>query len=145
MNLTTSGPNTATANSAKFTPSASPTAIGYWCFRAVYHGDSNYANSQDGSVDECFYVTGPVLITTASPLPDGTKGVHYSDQLDAAGGTAPYTWTHSGALHGLTLSSSGKLSGTPTRKGTFTFTAKVKDSTTPHHEKATKSLTITIN
>ena len=70
VNLTTSGANTATASSAAFTPSASPTAIGYWCFRAVYSGDGNYfTSSDDSSVNECFYVSGPLAVTTASPLP----------------------------------------------------------------------------
>jgi hypothetical protein len=147
VNLTTSGPNTATANSKAFTPSASPTAIGYRCFRAVYSGDGNYfTSSDDSSTNECFYVGGPLIITTASPLPQGTDHVAYtSDQLTAAGGTAPYTWSKSGALpRGMKLSRSGILSGTPTRTGTLTFTAKVHDSTRPKSEKATKSLTITI-
>ena len=146
VNLTTSGSNTATASSKAFTPSASPTAIGYWCFRAVYSGDGNYfTSSDDSSTNECFYVGGPVIITTASPLPQGTDHVAYSHQLTAAGGTMPYTWSKTGALpRGITLSHSGLLSGTPTRSGTFTFTAKVKDSSTPRKEKASKSLTITI-
>jgi hypothetical protein len=147
VNLTTSGPNTATASSKAFTPSASPTAIGYWCFRAVYNGDGNYfTSSDDSSTNECFYVGGPLIITTASPLPQGTDHVAYTSyQLTAAGGTTPYTWSKSGALpRGMKLSSSGILSGTPTRTGTFTFTAKVHDSTRPKDEKATKSLTITV-
>jgi uncharacterized protein with FMN-binding domain len=145
VNLTATGANTATANSSRFTPSASPTSIGYWCFRAVYNGDGNFFSSSDNSsIRECFYVTGPVLITTASPLPSGTKGVSYSVQLEAEGGTAPYTWSHSGGLHGLSLSASGVLSGKPTHKGTFTFTAKVKDASHPR-EKASKSLTFTVN
>ncbi len=146
VNLTTSGSNTAAANSSAFTPAASPTAIGYWCFRAAYSGDGNYfTSSDDSSTNECFYVSGPLTITTASPLPQGTEHVHYSDQLQAVGGTGRYTWSKSGALpRGITLSSSGLLSGTPTRTGTFTFTAKVHDATKPKHEKATKSLSITI-
>jgi large repetitive protein len=146
VNLTTSGSNAAAANSSAFTPTASPTAIGYWCFRAVYSGDGNYfTSSDDSSTNECFYVSGPLTITTASPLPQGTEHVHYSDQLQAVGGTGRYTWSKSGALpRGITLSSSGLLSGTPTRTGTFTFTAKVHDATKPKHEKATKSLSITI-
>ncbi len=147
VNLTTSGSNTATANSKAFIPSASPTAIGYWCFRAVYSGDGNYfTSSDDSSTNECFYVGGPLTITTASPLPQGSDHVPYTSyRLQAAGGTMPYYWSKSGALpRGMALNHSGVLSGTPTRAGTFTFTAKVKDSTSPRKEKASKSLTITI-
>jgi hypothetical protein len=145
VNLTASGANTATANSAPFTPTASPTSIGYWCFRAVYSGDANYTSSADGSTGECFYVTGPLLITTASPLPKGTLHVKYAVQLQAAGGTAPYTWKSEGKLPSwLHLSSSGLLSGKPTSAGTFTFKVKVHDSSSPTQEKASKSFTLVI-
>jgi hypothetical protein len=48
----------------------------------------------------------------------------------ASGGTAPYTYTVTpGTLPpGLSLSSSGVLSGTPTTAGTYSFTVTVKDS-----------------
>ncbi len=145
VNLTTSGSDTATAASAAFTPPDSPSSIGYWCFRAVYSGDSNYLGSTDNTVDECFYVTGPLTITTTSPLPDGVKHSFYSVQLDAVGGTGAYTWSSGGTLPpGLSVSASGLLSGTPTHKGTYTFKIKVKDSTSPHPEKAKESVTLTI-
>ena len=52
----------------------------------------------------------------------------------------------SGALPaGLTLSATtGTVSGTPTTSGSFTFTAKAIDSTSPTAQTATKSLTITV-
>jgi beta-glucanase (GH16 family) len=53
---------------------------------------------------------------TPSTLPNGTIGTAYSFQLVAAGGTAPYAWlvTQGSLPQGLSLSSSGLLSGTPT-------------------------------
>lgn len=64
------------------------------------------------------------LIATASSLPAGYSGVLYSQTLQAAGGTIPYTWSvSSGSLpDGLTLSEAGLLSGTPSTAGTFAFT-----------------------
>jgi len=61
----------------------------------------------------------PPSITTAS-LPSGTVGTAYSANLKATGGKSPYTWTvKSGALPaGLSLSSAGAISGTPTSAGT---------------------------
>jgi uncharacterized protein (TIGR03437 family) len=56
-------------------------------------------------------------ITTASPLPSGTVGTAYSQQLAATPGfPMPYTWSvGSGTLPaGLSLSISGLISGTPT-------------------------------
>ncbi len=72
--------------------------------------------------------TGALIITT-SGLPGGDKDTDYSVALQAVGGTAPYTWSvAAGALpDGLTLAD-GTISGTPTKKGDFSFTVQVKDS-----------------
>ncbi|HJP80754.1 MAG TPA: putative Ig domain-containing protein [Pseudonocardiaceae bacterium] len=59
----------------------------------------------------------------------GTVGTAVSLQLSASGGTAPYTWTASGLPAGLSISSGGAISGTPTTAGTFTVSATAKDST----------------
>ena len=146
VDVTSSGPDTSSVTSPRFTPPDSSSSIGYWCFGAVYNGDTNYYTSSDNStVDECFYLNGPLAITSSSPLPSGVKHVAYSEQLSAVGGTAPYTWSKkNGTLPpGLTLSSSGLLSGTPTTKGTYTFTAKVTDSSHPV-QKARQAFTLTI-
>ncbi len=59
----------------------------------------------------------------------GKVGTAVSLQLSASGGTAPYTWTASGLPTGLSISSSGLISGTPSAAGTFSVTATAKDST----------------
>jgi hypothetical protein len=58
----------------------------------------------------------PVISVTTTTLPNATLSIAYSQSLSAGGGTAPYTWTVSaGTLPaGLTLSTAGVLSGTPT-------------------------------
>ncbi len=75
---------------------------------------------------------GTLTVTTLT-LPSGVKGVAYSTQLGASGGTSPYTWSvTAGSLpNGLALSSTGTLSGTPTASGTFSFTVAVRDSSNP--------------
>jgi hypothetical protein len=59
-------------------------------------------------------------------------GATYSSTLTATGGTAPYTFSvaaGSSLPSGLTLNSStGKIGGSPTTAGTYTFTMKVVDS-----------------
>ncbi len=72
----------------------------------------------------------PGLTTEDATLPDGLVGTAYSEQLIAAGGIPPYTWTlTAGTLPGgLILAEDGALSGTPTADGTFSFTAQVDDS-----------------
>jgi hypothetical protein len=91
-------------------------------------------------------VTG-LHITTAT-LPAGTKGVSYSSTLKTAGGTGPYAWKiTTGALPtGLKLNSStGKVSGKPTRTGKTTFKVQVQDSSKPTKQTATATFTLTIN
>lgn len=84
----------------------------------------------------------PVAITTTS-LPNGTQGQLYQAVLAASGGTPPFTWKVStGSLPaGLSLSTSGVLSGTPTQSGTFTFTVMVTDSSSPV-KSASKQLSV---
>lgn len=69
----------------------------------------------------------PITVTTAT-LPAATPGVAYSQSLAATGGATPYTWdVTSGTLpSGITLSSGGLLSGTPTLDGTYSFTVRVQ-------------------
>ena len=56
--LTSGTSDSATADSASFTP----TATGYWCFDGTYSGDSGYQGSSDASTDECIDVT-PTCVT----------------------------------------------------------------------------------
>lgn len=80
-------------------------------------------------------------ITTAS-LPSTTADSSYTQTL-AATSTTPITWAVSaGSLPaGLTLSTNGSISGTPTSSGTSTFT--VKATNTAGND--TKQFTITVN
>ncbi len=69
-----------------------------------------------------------LAITTSSSLPAGRMNSNYSQSLAASGGTPPYTWMATGVTPGLTLSSGGVLSGTPTAAGTSGFTVQVTDT-----------------
>jgi Putative Ig domain len=70
------------------------------------------------------------LSVNAASLPVGVVRVPYTAALTATGGVTPYAWSViSGQLpNGLTLSTSGNISGTPTIHGTYTLTAQVKDA-----------------
>jgi hypothetical protein len=85
---------------------------------------------------------GPLAIVTED-LPDGAAGSSYGAQLQASGGTSQYTWSlESGSLpNGLTLGSSGGISGTTTQSGTNHFVVRVTDSASTS---TTKALTIII-
>ncbi|MFQ5498536.1 MAG: M4 family metallopeptidase [Candidatus Zixiibacteriota bacterium] len=77
------------------------------------------------------YLCGPTnLLILTDSLSQWTAGLAYSKQLQAGGGTPPYAWTDKfGDLtgSGLSLTSGGLLSGTPTA-GTINFTAEVSDA-----------------
>ena len=77
----------------------------------------------------CSSVPAPLTITSTT-LPNGVVGEAYSASLGASGGQSPYTWAvASGSLPtGLTLASTGLLSGTPTKAGTSTVTLEVTDA-----------------
>lgn len=88
--------------------------------------------------------TQPVTITTPSPLPSGMVSVQYPTQvLSATGGFAPYTFKLSDNQlpAGLTLSSNGTISGTPTATGTSRLTIVATD-VTGQTGSATLSITI---
>jgi hypothetical protein len=59
------------------------------------------------------------VITTTSPLPGGTQDQAYSRQLAATGTVTAWTLESGTLPTGVTLSSGGLLSGTPTNSGTF--------------------------
>lgn len=68
---------------------------------------------------------------TFSLLNDGTIGAAYSDTItNISGGTGPYTYVlNSGALPtGLSLATSGAVTGTPSATGTFIFDVDVTDA-----------------
>lgn len=84
------------------------------------------------------------IITSTSPLPEGDVGEPYSVVLAQTGATLPVTWSLlSGALpDGLSLSSGGVISGTPTVAASFGFVVRLSNLT---GTSCTKQLSITIN
>ncbi|MFH1154718.1 MAG: putative Ig domain-containing protein [Pseudomonadota bacterium] len=71
----------------------------------------------------------PLSITTPPSLPQGTKGQPYLLQFNHSGGYEPVSFTPAGSLPpGLTLGSSGLLSGTPMAQGTYSFTVQTRDT-----------------
>jgi large repetitive protein len=76
-------------------------------------------------------------------VPEGRVDASYSAVFGARGGVPTYIWAlGSGSLPaGLSLSSSGDLSGTPTELGSFTFSVQVTDQ---EKQSATKGFTLVI-
>jgi hypothetical protein len=77
-------------------------------------------------------IASPIFVATPSPL-TLLQGVAASMQLNGGGGTAPYTFPADVGVvlpSGLSLSTSGLLTGTPTTLGTINANILVNDSTT---------------
>jgi hypothetical protein len=114
--------------------------------------DSTTPTAQTATANLSITVTVATLTvtTTSGSLPNGTVNTAYPNNtnLSASGGVPPYTWSLTGATtlpNGLTLNSSGQITGTPTAPGTFNFSVQVSDSATPTPNTATASLSITVN
>lgn len=75
-------------------------------------------------------VASPLVISNATALPEAVSGQTYTATFAATGGIPPYVWsvaTGSTLPTGLTLSSGGVLSGTPTTAGSYSFSITVTD------------------
>lgn len=92
-----------------------------------------FQTASGGTASFEFDVTVPTpgtLKVTMEGDTTATVGTLYSAVLQADGGVPPYSWSLlAGSLPpGLSLSSSGAISGTPTTKGSFSFSVQAKDS-----------------
>lgn len=84
------------------------------------------------------------LLITTPQFSNGIVGRPYTSSLNASGGVAPYTFSLlSGTLPaGLTLSSAGVLSGTPTTAAASTFVIRLTDA---NSNSIQQSFTVNIN
>ncbi|MES2598219.1 MAG: putative Ig domain-containing protein [Verrucomicrobiota bacterium] len=113
-------------NSPTFTTPPLPLTTSYWVkVTNVANTGGTFSNTATVTVNQ------PSLPTlfTESPLPTGRTGLAYSTRLVGIGGTLPYSWAlEGGALPaGLTLSSTGIISGTPTGTELSQFTIVLTD------------------
>lgn len=118
-----------------------PTAAGTSTFTVVVTDSA----SNTATLAMSIIVKPGITISTATTLPTAYVGSAYAQMVAATGGSGTgYTWTvASGSTlpSGLTLSTAGDLSGTPTAAATASFTIQVTDSAS-NTAKSTFSLTI---
>ena len=98
--------------------------------------------SAAGTFSVTFAAPGAVVVTSSS-LPSGSVGAPYGQPLGAVGGSPPYRWSRSGGNlpPGMTLTSTGVVSGTPLAPGTFSFGVMATDNS---GGVSTASITLTI-
>lgn len=127
------------------TISGTPTTAGTKNFSVIIQDARNKATTSAFSIVIAPDGTIPVLVIATASIPGATVGAAYTATLAASGGTPAYSWTtSSGALPpGLSLSTSGAISGTPTAAGSFTFVAQVADAS-PSIQTASLTFTIVV-
>jgi hypothetical protein len=88
------------------------------------------ANGAPGTQPYSITVLCPDFVISPSTLTNGVVGSAYSAPLNAVGGSAPYVWSVVGGTlpDGLSLTSNGIISGTPTRAMTSSFTVEARDA-----------------
>ncbi|QXH44848.1 autotransporter domain-containing protein [Pseudomonas xanthosomatis] len=105
--------------------SGTPSAVGTFNFTVTSTDAHNATGSQAYSLT-VVAATIAISPTTLGPL---TAGTAYSQTLSATGGNGSYTWSTAGSLPpGITVSSGGVVSGTPTSSGNYSFTVTATDS-----------------
>lgn len=130
--------------------SGTPTGVGSYSFDITVT-DSTAAGSGGPLVRLQSYslqISSPVIILAPATLTTGTIAASYNDTINASGGIAPYDLqVTSGSLPpGLSMSSAGVITGTPTGAGTYNFTVTARDSSTgaaaPYGGSAAYAITI---
>jgi hypothetical protein len=129
--------------------SGTPTLAGAYPLTFMVTDSSTTPGTAKGSLTLTISAAPTSTLTlTSTTLAEATLNTAYSAALTATGGVAPYTFTlanGTGLPAGLSLSSAGGISGTPTTAGSTAFTVNVTDSTTPAPLSATGNLSITVN
>jgi hypothetical protein len=110
---------------------------GNWVSLAYKRVNATTAVTANGTISSAKWTaqvltlkTTSTITVTSPPLPNGVQNSPYSaPQETASGGTGTYTWAKTaGTLPtGISISSAGVWSGTPTGTGTFTFTIQATD------------------
>lgn len=105
----------------------------------------NHGEIEDYLID----VSNEFLISTSATLPDGGYDSNYSETLQTVNGTGGISWQLTGGNlpPGISLSSSGDLTGTPTSAAagqTYNFEITATDASSPG-ETDTKSFTLHVD
>jgi large repetitive protein len=112
--------------------SGTATAGGTFNFTITATDSSTGIGPYTGSRAYTLVLSAPTITVSPATLPDGTYNSDYSQTVTASGGTTAYTFAvTSGSLPpGLSLSSTGVLSGMPSAAGNYNFSITATDSST---------------
>lgn len=125
-----------------------PTTAGTYNTVLISATDSCQADNCVNTTSQSYTINvcSALSISTGSTLTSASTGTAYLTNLSPSGGTGPYTWSlasGSALPNGLSLSSSGAISGTPTTPGTYSFSIVLGDSCGGSTVQKTFTITIT--
>ena len=137
---------TATGLPAGVTISSSGTISGTPTVSGTFNYTVTITDSKGnkGTVNCTITVSAPPPVKSTCVCSSGQEGVAITPvtMVGSGGVGGPYTFTATGLPAGVTISSSGTISGTPTVSGTFNYTVTVTDSA---GNKGTVNCTITVS
>ena len=127
------------------TLSGTPTAPGSYSFTITVTDTGSTGTGAPFTVAQNYTinVSAPTVVVAPATLPDPVAGTAYAQTVTATGGVGPYTFAvTAGALPGgISLSTSGALSGTSVEIGTFNFTVTATDA---HGQTGSRAYTVTL-
>ena len=100
------------------------------------------ARNASATAEYTLIVYAPPAISTASPLPNATAGVPYSQTFSAGEGLAPYKYFLLSGPSAITISTAGVLNATFPAAGPVMFTVQVIDA---NNNTSSKTFTLTVN
>jgi hypothetical protein len=132
-----------TTVTASINSGANSLAAGSYSDTVTFTNTTNNEGSTTRPVSLTVNAAEAPTISTDS-LPAGAVDMAYNQTLAATGGTTPYTWSVSSGTPpaGLSLSTGGLLSGTPTTAESSSFTVRV---TGDNGASSTKDFSLTVN
>lgn len=130
-----------TVNAGSGVISGTPTEAGSFPIQVLAVSGTG-ENQREGTANLVLRVQDDLQIVTGALKP-GIEFTPYADTLRASGASGVYTWSRVGGSlpSGISLSTSGVLSGTPVVTGAFAFTARV----TSDGQTRDKALTLVVD
>jgi hypothetical protein len=124
--------------------SGTPPALGIWSFQIVVRDNVTGQIARGNYTVTASSTGGTGLQITTTSVPNASVGLNYSFQFEATGGFS-YSWgiASGNVPPGLTLSTSGLLSGIPQQSGSYVFVVQVYDQQTQQITNKTFGMSVT--